>query len=1243
MKLLKVLASLLLFTACCFADTTVSLNVTDIDSLPWKSATYQVKFVTAASTTGAIVKTGTLDASGNASMVLTINSSVPGSHYQFKVCPLAQGNCFFSDAVIAGSTQTVNIVPPAIRIDGSKITPSTLAYADIEIINPFLGAQYYNVSVLSTHQWNGSTWSNIGGSGGSSGSGAGLGLNSVLSYDGGITINDGSVHTVGTAPGGSIFNGKTTLAQIAAISINGATPFSWITSAPFTGSGAYNLVDADTANLDLGWLCTQAALMTGKTYIPGGTYIIGSARNLPLYNPMGTFASGAFVGNATAITGDGPAVTTIKAGRDFGAGVPLFACGDPAGTVGNSLGRYSGNNAQCVGNMTGVSFRSSAASIYPTVGATPIAMTGIAWGARLAVTDVWSQGFGQDWSLVGDHTQFLRAHADGGTIGFRWAAPSTALRGDLTFVDFNASGQSQASISIDSGASLAGVVMNGETYMSAPVDILAEAGACTDATHNLFINNLFTEFTGNAVYSDETGLSAGTWTDANKCRAVIGLHIAAWTNIWSNTKLWTTGGRGRRATIDAAQINILIDSISGADAQMAPISASSGPSPIATFNVKKASVDGYVGSAISGNINGWMTQNAAALNLPLIVSAFGNSPLLRNTGQTTNQTNTFYSSNYTGLPETRINNCLTDAVAVKGICDASVENGPFNTNTQIICGNSAGDSVVLYIPIFGAWYGNMSDGTSSTLKQWGGCAIRNHSPLGGSGTGFRIGATNASHLAHLYYATSNGGGGTAYLYAEGFEVFNHLTQGAATATGQSAYIEGTFFDNSTWYHMSFTSDLDVSPLYTYKLCCQTVFELVAVNGNGGTGVLPLTVHSDGSGGASSVTFSHSTFTHNGTGQPIIKCDDTTNHVGSININDSYFETNSADTNSPSIEDSGCGTININNMDVKCEVGSYGGAGVQIDNLGTPQVNINGMHYSNGSGSCVLAHHAVINNVSGITSQTDTNGHLSHYTNVTQQYDTGTALAYNINGSGNMAQFGGTSALDYVNFAGSRAFFGKDLTNGAFVQGSTGTGVAFLANNSTPGAGLVGKFDQNGNFSVGNNATAFLNPFYVSANGIIQDANGLAITGADVTCGTGGTIAACTTFNTITGLTITFPLVAQTWSFTCDLVVGQATAAAADQIGIQTATNGSTNLEASAIAYTASGTSIVGAITGVAATTTAQSLITFTPGATGTKMPIHIQGTVEGTSATGTVLNIVVLTGSNADLLTIYRGSSCQVK
>lgn len=163
----------------------------------------------------------------------------------------------------------------------------------------------------------------------------------------------------------------------------------------------------------------------------------------------------------------------------------------------------------------------------------------------------------------------------------------------------------------------------------------------------------------------------------------------------------------------------------------------------------------------------------------------------------------------------------------------------------------------------------------------------------------------------------------------------------------------------------------------------------------------------------------------------------------------------------------------------------------------------------------------------------------------------------------------------------------------------------------------------------------------NTSGFSKAAQSVAITSADVTCGTSGTISDCTAATTITGLTFTLPLIAKTWTVDCNLIVGQATGTSANQWLFQTATNGATNSAGAYMMDTAAAVIASGATTGQAATTTAFQIGgNWTLGATGTKMPVHLWGTFESVSASGTVLNIQVINPTNADLLTIYRGSAC---
>lgn len=173
-----------------------------------------------------------------------------------------------------------------------------------------------------------------------------------------------------------------------------------------------------------------------------------------------------------------------------------------------------------------------------------------------------------------------------------------------------------------------------------------------------------------------------------------------------------------------------------------------------------------------------------------------------------------------------------------------------------------------------------------------------------------------------------------------------------------------------------------------------------------------------------------------------------------------------------------------------------------------------------------------------------------------------------------------------------------------------------------------------------NIGAGLNINYGFMNSTVQTAT---VTAADWTCGTGGTVASCVSAQTIGTLSFTLPLSAQTWSFICEGVVGQATGATANTWSVQTATTGATNVTANYIMGTAATAMAVGAVTDQTSSTTAFSISpAWTLGGTATKMPFQITGTVEGAAAAGTVINIQLTAPTVADLVTIYRGAFCRV-
>jgi hypothetical protein len=140
-----------------------------------------------------------------------------------------------------------------------------------------------------------------------------------------------------------------------------------------------------------------------------------------------------------------------------------------------------------------------------------------------------------------------------------------------------------------------------------------------------------------------------------------------------------------------------------------------------------------------------------------------------------------------------------------------------------------------------------------------------------------------------------------------------------------------------------------------------------------------------------------------------------------------------------------------------------------------------------------------------------------------------------------------------------------------------------------------------------------------------------------------TLAANTNLQTITGLSWTLPaLTAGNYPFRCELLYSQATAAVADQFGIQTATYAATNVMAKANVMT-SATAQTAANLPTLASTTATAIVTFTPSAITTVWNAHIDGLIENPSnASQQVVNIMAQTSNSADLVTVKRGSYCVV-
>jgi hypothetical protein len=229
----------------------------------------------------------------------------------------------------------------------------------------------------------------------------------------------------------------------------------------------------------------------------------------------------------------------------------------------------------------------------------------------------------------------------------------------------------------------------------------------------------------------------------------------------------------------------------------------------------------------------------------------------------------------------------------------------------------------------------------------------------------------------------------------------------------------------------------------------------------------------------------------------------------------------------------------------------------------------------------------------------------------------------------------TTILD----ANAKAFIASSATASA-VDSITVTNAA-TANPATVTVASSGS-DSNVNLALNAKGTGT-----VQASTFLQSTSNRVFMTADWTCGTGGTVSSCATAVIIgsgggTALTITLPLQAQSWQYECNLVVGQATGATANNWNLITSSNAPTNITA----YYQQGDSVTtfagGATTGTSSTTTFNIGGAWTLGGTATKMPVHIWGMIGGASASGTVVSLQLVAPTVADLVTIYQGGGCRV-
>lgn len=342
------------------------------------------------------------------------------------------------------------------------------------------------------------------------------------------------------------------------------------------------------------------------------------------------------------------------------------------------------------------------------------------------------------------------------------------------------------------------------------------------------------------------------------------------------------------------------------------------------------------------------------------------------------------STQYPGdTVDKRVNLCMVDAETLAngnttGVCDARGETGIQVTTGKIIVGDSSGDPYTLLLPVQAQWRGSMTDGTSPTLLQYGGGSILGASPMSGIFADMVIGATNTSNLAYVCkFMTS---GSNQYIYDQGFNCVNQnagVFSGHATATGVGSYIQGPFYDNTTFDHVGFSDSMDTSDLVVYAVCCNFTFNEVNINGLNAT--IPMTINADNTNGNVAFTITKSNINHPGTGDNALLVNDTSSsHTSTYNISNIYTETNATDSTATMFQFNGVGAVDIANVDFRAEHSGIAGTGVAISNTTNTGLSVNNLHFTNGNGDWFYPATGVKNNFTGQTIPTDSKGNLGSY-------------------------------------------------------------------------------------------------------------------------------------------------------------------------------------------------------------------------------------------------------------------------
>jgi hypothetical protein len=244
---------------------------------------------------------------------------------------------------------------------------------------------------------------------------------------------------------------------------------------------------------------------------------------------------------------------------------------------------------------------------------------------------------------------------------------------------------------------------------------------------------------------------------------------------------------------------------------------------------------------------------------------------------------------------TGIQNCINDARTLgsgTGFCDARGVPSIALGTTEIDVGDGI-HAVVLLLPTFATWTSAITNGTGCAIKQFNKTSIIG-TTTAGSALFVLAPASAATNAFALYCTDPSAPGGGSYIHAEGMGITN--TVGATMA--KAAFVVQHLFDN-TEYRDIFVSNTSGKGVVVADACCGTTFYNLTINGQYGSGAIPLVIGDSGiggilSGGVVGVSFVNASVTHPGSGQNNIQISDS-NFNENIQFDNLYMEPNNVDT------------------------------------------------------------------------------------------------------------------------------------------------------------------------------------------------------------------------------------------------------------------------------------------------------------------------------------------------------------